>query len=765
MTDRDDERDSLMEGLEEYRPKAFGWRTPWLGRERGKKEAIEPDLRNRSTEGAELPGYSPIDPTESLDLSMLLTTDVTTSGSFDIRGEIWTTTLGKVIQALPIPAILVDQWLDITLANEACARIGSHYEEIMGAPFDSLFHNPNDSRHARAVLRTTLADRKPRAFKGMLKIEQSTMWGRMTFRSIRIMKERYVLVLIEDLTLERQQLYLEKEHNEALRHEISRRKEAEERLEFERRHALSLLDSISEIIYVCDPKTHELLYVNKFLHDLLGKDPVGGTCYKELWHFDHPCANCSNDMATVRNIRPKQLEMHNPRLERDYLVNCKMIRWPDGRDVSFQLATDVTKRKRIERALQESETKFRTLFNESRDAVYITTREGRLLDMNQSFLELFGYGEKDAANLNIISIYANPDDRESFRHHIEREGFVKNYEVKMRKRDGHEMVCLITAALRRSPDGKVMGYQGNIRDITEQRRTEQAIVRAKEEWERTFDTVPDLMAILDKDRRIVRLNRALADKLGLHPREAIGLRCYDWCNASVGPPANCPFDRMMETGKESSNELVVRKTGAIFLETVTPLHDEDGSLTGGVYVAREITEQKRLEKWLRRLATRDSLSNLYNRGHFLETLESTCETARRYKLSLSLGLCDIDRFKEVNDRYGHQTGDEVLATFGNIVAKELRRSDFAGRYGGDEFIVAFPHTSGSEAVKVMERIRERLEQSPIVCGSITCNVTCSIGVAEFASGRMNTDDLIRDADKALYAAKDGGRNRVLRTRK
>ena len=455
------------------------------------------------------------------------------------------------------------------------------------------------------------------------------------------------------------------------------------------------------------------------------------------------------------------MEMHSPKLKRDYLVTHRMIRWPDRRDVSFQLATDVTRRKRIERDLQESETKFRTLFNESRDAVYITTREGTLLDVNRSFRELFGYGEEDVANLNIISIYVNPHDRETFRRHIEQEGFVKNYEVKMQKSDGEEMVCLITAAVRRASDGKVMGYQGNIRDITEQRRTEQAIVRAKEEWERTFDTVPDLMAILDKDRRILRLNRAMADKLGVHPREAIGLHCYDWCNASVGPPIDCPFDKMMENGKESSNELMDRKSGAIFLETVTPLHDENGSLTGGVYVAREITEQKRLEKWLRRLATRDSLSNLYNRGHFLETLESTCETARRYKLSLSLGLCDIDRFKEVNDCYGHQTGDKVLAVFGDIVAKELRRSDFAGRYGGDEFIVAFPHTSGSEAVTVMERIRERLEQSSITHGSTTCTVTCSIGVAEFSPKGMNMDDLIRDADKALYAAKNHGRNRVL----
>ena len=227
MKDREEEKDGLIKGLEGLSSKALARNTSWLGKIPVRKDPSEPVVRNRSTEGAELPGYSPIDPTESLDLSMLLTTDVTTSGSFDIRGEIWTTTLGKVIQALPIPAILVDQWLDVTLANEACGRIGSDYEKILGAPFGCLFHAPNDSRHARAILRTTFADRKPRAFKGMLEIEKSTMWGRMTFRSIRIMKERYVLVLIEDLTLERKQLYLEKEHNEALRLEISARKEAE----------------------------------------------------------------------------------------------------------------------------------------------------------------------------------------------------------------------------------------------------------------------------------------------------------------------------------------------------------------------------------------------------------------------------------------------------------------------------------------------------------------------------------------------------------
>jgi hypothetical protein len=161
------------------------------------------------------------DSTESIELKSLFTRDVTTSGSFDVRGGIWATTFGKVIQALPIPALLIDEYLHVAVSNQACGRFTPAYERIQGRPFASLLGGSEAGKRAQLVLQRVFSDRKPRVGEGTLRIEGAVVWARMTFRSIRVMKERFVLVLIEDLTREKIQLH----ENELLRRDLERRVE------------------------------------------------------------------------------------------------------------------------------------------------------------------------------------------------------------------------------------------------------------------------------------------------------------------------------------------------------------------------------------------------------------------------------------------------------------------------------------------------------------------------------------------------------------
>jgi hypothetical protein len=161
------------------------------------------------------------DTTESIELQSLFTRDVSTSGSFDVRGGIWATTFGKVIQALPIPAFLIDEHLEVAVANQACGRFTQEYERVQGRPFTSLLATPKAAERAGALIRKIFADRKPRVGEGALRINDVLVWARMTFRSIRIMHQRFVLLLVEDLTRERVQL----KENELLRRELEERVE------------------------------------------------------------------------------------------------------------------------------------------------------------------------------------------------------------------------------------------------------------------------------------------------------------------------------------------------------------------------------------------------------------------------------------------------------------------------------------------------------------------------------------------------------------
>ena len=160
-------------------------------------------------------------------------------------------------------------------------------------------------------------------------------------------------------------------------------------------------------------------------------------------------------------------------------------------------------------------------------------------------------------------------------------------------------------------------------------------------------------------------------------------------------------------------------------------------------------------------ATVDTLTQLSNRGSVLSFLEKHTDLSRRYKRPLSLILCDLDHFKEVNDRHGHAAGDMVLRSFGLIATGRLRGSDLVGRIGGEEFLVVLPETEGREAVTVAEGLRAALAAEPFLLPSgLDLRVTCCFGVVDYTSNDVDGGSMLARADMALYRAKSLGRNRV-----
>lgn len=160
---------------------------------------------------------------------------------------------------------------------------------------------------------------------------------------------------------------------------------------------------------------------------------------------------------------------------------------------------------------------------------------------------------------------------------------------------------------------------------------------------------------------------------------------------------------------------------------------------------------------LNELATLDTLTKVSNRFEFDKSLEHSLSVSRRYDRPLSILLLDIDHFKLINDKYGHLTGDNVLKAFSALLCAQIRNSDLVARWGGEEFMILLPDTSLASAVKMAEALRQRIEVH--IFETVT-SVTCSIGVAEFNRLEI-ADDLLSRVDERLYAAKNGGRNRVM----
>ena len=219
---------------------------------------------------------------------------------------------------------------------------------------------------------------------------------------------------------------------------------------------------------------------------------------------------------------------------------------------------------------------------------------------------------------------------------------------------------------------------------------------------------------------------------------------------------------MLTSKADAADKVKGLEMGA--LDYVTKPFDE-GELVARVNTQLKLKELREAlqekNRQLQEMANRDGLTGLYNHRYFHEQLSKDLLRARRYHESLSCVLLDIDYFKKFNDTHGHQTGDVVLSTLGQLIKDSIRDSDFGARYGGEEFALILYHTDGPSAYEVAERLRRMVEDCEVHDKGNVLHVTISVGVATFPHEAIdNSKELIECADKALYRAKENGRNRV-----
>lgn len=243
-----------------------------------------------------------------------------------------------------------------------------------------------------------------------------------------------------------------------------------------------------------------------------------------------------------------------------------------------------------------------------------------------------------------------------------------------------------------------------------------------------------------------------------------GIDGYQVCQRIKAETATSDIPVIMLTSKsEPADKVRGLEMGAS--DYVTKPFDE-GELMARVNIHLEIRELhetlKEKNRQLKEMANRDGLTGLHNHQYFQETISKDFQRAVRYHESLSCVMFDIDHFKKCNDTYGHQAGDMVLKALGSLVNELIRDSDLSARYGGEEFVLLMYHTTPKEALMVSERLRKAVEQYKFQADNLVLTVTISLGVASFPHPEIaDAKTLIECADKALYRAKEEGRNRVV----
>ncbi len=212
--------------------------------------------------------------------------------------------------------------------------------------------------------------------------------------------------------------------------------------------------------------------------------------------------------------------------------------------------------------------------------------------------------------------------------------------------------------------------------------------------------------------------------------------------------------------EEERGVRVQMKDGRVLERYSRGLHGPEGDYWGRIWFYRDVTELQRMTDELLRLSSTDPLTGIANRRVLMEVLEEEYSRARRYGHRLSVLMLDLDHFKDVNDRYGHATGDSVLREFTQIVMPEIRANDCFARMGGEEFVVLLPESDLGAARQLAERLRRAVATKLFNSPQGAFGVTVSIGVAMLTDNDASPEHLINRADRCLYAAKSEGRDRV-----
>jgi len=273
---------------------------------------------------------------------------------------------------------------------------------------------------------------------------------------------------------------------ELLELEIEERARVEQALRQSWIRYRSLVKQSSDGIYILDPRSSRILEANDQFLKMLGytEEEITGLSLEDIVVFENE--SVKESIAKILKDRREVFGLRRYRCKDGSLIDAEisatLMSVGDARVIMVNVR-NVTDRRRAEAALQASERRYRTLFEESRDAVYLNRLDGTFVDGNQSMLDLFGYTKEEMKALNSRALYVNPSQRDEFKAMLWEKGFVRDYEVKFRRNDGSVMNCLVTSTFWRADDGTVLGYQGIIHDITERKRAEEALRAARDELE------------------------------------------------------------------------------------------------------------------------------------------------------------------------------------------------------------------------------------------------------------------------------------------
>lgn len=425
---------------------------------------------------------------------------------------------------------------------------------------------------------------------------------------------------------------------------------------------------------------------------------------------------------------------------------------------------------------------FQQLALNEHNIVSIADVHGNITAVNDKFCEVSQYSREELLGQNhrLLKSGQHPDALYDDLWATISSGKVWHGEICNRRKDGSFYKVASTILPFVGEDGLPSRYVSVRTDITAIKQAQLVLERSRDELAQLVQTrtrelaereevlrsithaAQDAVILIDAAGLVTYWNPAAEQMFGYTEAEAVGMNLHDLIVPERDlERAHAGFSRFVTSGQgpaigKTTTLQAKHRNGDEFPVDISLSSFKLRDQWNAVGIVRDATERVKTEERLKQLATTDTLTGICNRRHFDEALEHEINRAARHSSPLSLILFDIDHFKRVNDTFGHQTGDQVLAQLAGAVGGSIRTTDLFARWGGEEFIVLMPGSDLNAAHLLAEKLRMTLENQPF---PDVGQVTCSFGVAEYKPGD-NADGLMKNLDLCLYLAKASGRNRV-----
>lgn len=426
---------------------------------------------------------------------------------------------------------------------------------------------------------------------------------------------------------------------------------------------------------------------------------------------------------------------------------------------------DVTTRKIMEERLNHSEKKYRNMVEQMEDSYHETDLTGYLTFVNDAECRNLGYSREELIGMN-ISRFIDEENSKKMAPVIAgviNTGIpVKAYELEVTRKDGTKVFNETSISLITDSKGKPVGLRGIARDVTERKLLEEKIRQSEERYRTIIEEMEEWYFETDLAGTITFCNDILAEGLGYSHDEMTGTSFRNLVKQEDAGTIYKIFRQVYETGEPARNfpYKLVRPTGGItFTEfSIFPRRSEDGGISGFRGVGQDVTERKRAEERIQYLATHDTLTGLPNRLMFGQLLNHAIQAAERYKRQLAVFFIDLDRFKIINDSLGHEAGDQFLQEIAKRLRKSLRAVDVVARLGGDEFVILIEEVNNISQVETVARNVLSTVIKPVPIMEQECRVTASVGISMYPKDGSDEQSLMKNADIAMYCAKEAGKN-------